>query len=121
MIYGKNIIISLGSPATAIAASKSCTIIRQSDTQETSDPTSARARTYLAGRTGWTVTVSGLLLVMKDNLLRVGNSYTLTMGVSGSSTDKMTGTAICTECQITGTVGNLAQCSLKFLGSGSLS
>lgn len=121
MIYGKDIIISEGSPAVPIAAAKSCSIVRQSDTVEISDPTMGRAKTYLAGRTGWQVVVNSLLLAMKSNLMRVGNTYTITMSIAGSNTDKLTGTAICTECQITGTVGNLAQGSFRFLGSGSLS
>jgi hypothetical protein len=120
MIHGKDIIISEGNPAVAIASAKSCQIVRQADTVEKSSPTSAQAREFEAGRTGWSVIITCFVLNVKAQLMRVGQTYVLTMGVRGSSTDKLTGTAICTECNITGTVGNLAQGSLRFLGSGEL-
>lgn len=120
MIHGKDILIYEGSTPTPIAAAKSCTISTDADTKETSSPDSGTAKTFVAGRTSWNVSVSMLVLAVKDNLLRVGQTYTLTMGVRGSETDRLTGTAICTQCQITGTVGNLAQGSIAFLGSGDL-
>lgn len=120
MIHGKDIIISEGNPAVPIAAAKTCSIVMSADSMEKSSPTSDRAREYVAGRTTWAVIVTTLVLGVKASLLRVGNTYTITMGVRGSSTDKLTGTAICTECNITGTVGNLAQGSLRFQGTGEL-
>lgn len=120
MIYGKNIVIYEGSPAVPIAAAKSCSIVYGSDTLETSSPTSARARSYEAGRTTWTITVSALVLSVRDSLMRVGNTYALTIRVGDSETDVMTGNAICIECSIAASVGNLAQGSFRFLGTGGL-
>lgn len=118
MIHGKDIIIYEGSDEpVAIAASKSCTIDKQAGTVETSSPASGTARSYASGRTDWVCTMNNLVLSVKDNMLRVGETYFITMGVRGSSTDTITGYAICTECNITGTVGNLAQGSFRFQGS----
>ena len=119
MIKGKDIRVYEGSSPTEIAYSKSCSVIVTSEVKEVSSPISARARTYIAGRTGWEVIVSKLLTSMKYDLLRVGNTYTLTFGVVDSD-DQLSGTAICTEVQVVGSIGNLAQCSIKFLGSGEL-
>ena len=120
MIQGKDLKVYEGSGVTmtAIALAKSCTIVTQSDALETSSPSSSRARTYTPGRTGWTVTVNKLMSNMKADLLRIGGTFTLTMMVNEN--DKLTGTAICTEVQLVATVGNLVQCSVKFLGSGEL-
>ena len=118
MIHGKDIIIYEGSDEpVAIAASKSCTIDKQAGTVETSSPASGTARSYASGRTDWVCTMNNLVLSVKDYMLRVGETYFITMGVRGSSTDTITGYAICTECNITGTVGNLAQGSFRFQGS----
>lgn len=110
-------IIYEGSTPTPIAAAKSCTITLGVDTKETSSPTSSSARTFVAGRTSWQVSVSTLVTSVSGLLLRVGNTYTLTVGVSG---DTLSGTAICTDCQIEGSVGALAKGSINFLGSGEL-
>lgn len=115
MIHGEDLIIYEG--ADAIAAAKSCTIVTSCDTKEISSPSSATARTFVAGRTGWQVSVSTLVSNVSSALLKVGNTYTLTMGVTG---DTLTGTAICTQCQIDGAVGALAKGSFNFLGSGEL-
>ena len=118
MIHGKDIIIYEGDEnPVAIAASKICTVDKVAGTIETSSPASGVARSYASGRTDWVATLNNLVLSVKDYMLRVGETYYLTIGVRGSSTDTISGYAICTECNVTGTVGNLAQGSFRFQGS----
>lgn len=119
ILLGKDIQVYEGSTPTAIGSAKSCTINMSADTVETSSPSSPTARTYASGRTGWEVQVSKLVTNMKSDLLRNGTVVTLSMIVNNN--DRVSGTAICTNVQVTGEVGKLAQCSCTFLGSGELS
>lgn len=118
MIHGKDIRIFEGSPAVEIANSKSCYIFKRADTKESSSPTSGDARTYVPGRTDWSVSLDTLVTDVRGDVLRVGQIYTLTIVVSGSAV--FSGTVICTECQITAACGNLARGSFNFKGSGEL-
>ena len=117
MIHGRNILIYEGD--VVIAAAKSCTINNNAEAVENSSPASGTARSYTVGRTGWEISISTLVLNMKDHLLQTGHSYTLTWKERDSDTDTMTGTAICTAAQVDAAVGNLAQGSFQFLGSDS--
>ena len=117
MIHGRNILIYEGD--VVIAAAKSCTINNNAEAVENSSPASGTARSYTVGRTGWEISISTLVLSMKDHLLQTGHSYTLTWKERDSDTDTMTGTAICTTAQVDAAVGNLAQGSFQFLGSDS--
>ena len=118
MIQGNDILIYEGDPAVVIAASKSCTITNRADVEETSSPASGNARSYAVGRTSWDISMNFLVLAMRESMLRVGHVYTLTWKVRESD-DTMTGTAICTECRVTATMGNLAQGTFTFQGSES--
>ena len=123
LIHGRNIKIldggATGTPAI-IAAAKSCTISKTADTIEKASATQQSAKEYIAGRTGWEVSLSHLVTsdAPFDGVLKVGNTYTLRIDI-GSTTQQ--GTAICTQADIAGTVGNLATGNVKFLGSGELS
>ena len=117
MIKGKDIRVYIG--GNVIGAARSCTISTTTDTLESSSPDSARARAYTPGRTGWEIQVSKLVTNMKADLLR--NGQTVSISVAVNNTDRLSGTAICTNVQMSGEVGKLAQCSCKFLGSGELS
>lgn len=117
MITGNNILIYEGDTPVVIAASKSCTISRRADTRETSSPASSTGRSYASGRTDLEISLSNLVLAVEDNLVKVGNVYTITIGERSDSTDSVSCTAICTECQLTGSVGALAQGAFKFLAS----
>ena len=121
MIKGHDFMIFEGVPAVAIAAAKSCTIITRADTIENSSPASGTARTFVPGRTSWEVTVSTLVLSISGIILRRGQTYTLSWKERNETfyTAYM-GTAICTEAQIVGSEGNLAQGSIRFLGSGDI-
>lgn len=116
---------------TAIAAARSCDINVQCDTLETASATSGQWRSYIAGRKDWKVTVNqfvegtvGGTNPLKTAIERVGTTYTLTMDVYtpagvqiGSS---VSGSAICKEWKATGTLGNICQGTLSFIGSGEL-
>ena len=115
MIQGRNILIYEGD--VVIAAAKSCTINNNAEALENSSPASGTARSYTVGRTGWDISISTLVLGMKDHLLKVGQAYRLVWKVRGNDSDTMQGTAICTNAQVAATVGNLAQGSFQFLGS----
>lgn len=116
MIHGKDIIIL--SDGKAIAASKTCTISRKLETIEVSTPDSEQSREYIAGRETWEVSISTLVSDFVTAIEQIDRStVTLKMMQGGRG---MTGTAICTECKITATKGNLAQGSFKFQGTGPL-
>ena len=117
---GNNLIVSLG--GTAIAMAKSCTFLHNCDVHETSSPGSSAYKTFLPERKDWKVTIGYLVgASIKDGLMQVGTTVNLSFGIRGSVTERVSGTAICTKCQIQGTVGNLANGSFEFVGSGELS
>lgn len=58
---------------------------------------------------------------LRDAVARIGQTYTLQMSVDGLADDVLTGTAICKQYKVTGSVGNLAQGSFSWKGSGALS
>lgn len=128
IILGKDIIVMEtinGTPA-AIAAAKSCKIKTEVDTIQTSFPTTADTsqgswKNYKAQRKGWSVTMDHLVGAVKDSLLRIGATYTLTIAVRDSATDKLTGAAICTKSDISAAVGSVAKGAIEFLGTGPLS
>jgi predicted secreted protein len=104
-----------------ISAAKSCTIRKNADTIETASSTSGTARTFVAGRTSWTVELNHLVTYddNKGGIPQVGNQYSLAIKVG--TTTVLSGTAICTEATITATKGSLSQGSIKFQGTGALS
>lgn len=125
MIHGNNILIYEGATPTVIAASKSCDIDYSADTIEVSSPPELATddgthHMYIVGRRGWKVSMSYLVTNFTSGLLRVGNTYTLTIGQRTDTTDRLTGAAICTQCKITATRGNLVQGSFQFQGTGAL-
>ena len=101
-----------------MASSTSCTIETSADANETSSATSARYKDYKAGRGSWTVSVTGLVENMRDGLVMPGQEYVLTMYVSSS--DMLTGKALCTEVNCDFDCGKLAPGSCTFLGNGGL-
>lgn len=117
-LTGNDIKIYTGETPLLLGKAKSCTIVYRSDTHESASMTSGRARTYMAGRKGWEVMVSKLVPYMRHDMLKLGQTFHLTLKVD--STDKVEGDAICTQCQLTVQEGNLVQCSVRFLGTGAL-
>lgn len=121
MIKGHDLMIFEGVPAKAIAAAKSCSITTRADVVESSSPASGTARTFVPGRTSWEVTVSTLVLSIAGIILRRGQTYTLSWKERKETFYvAYMGTAICTEAQLVGSEGNLAQGSLRFQGTGEI-
>ena len=122
VIQGRNIIIYEG--GIAVSASKSCEIKTDVELIEISSQSSPVWREYITGRKGWTVNVNFLVMNMMDRLLHVGAKVRLTMGVTDANgelgADRLTGYAICKTAAVTGTVGNLAQGTWQFQGTGNL-
>lgn len=126
VIHGKDIIIMAN--GTAIAGAKSCEIQVQTDTIETSSPTSGKARTFIPGRYTWEVKTGHLLVSGNGNTpvktfimhAIVNNMVTLVIKDNDYTNDTLTGTAICTTANISAIKGNLAQGSLAWQGSGEL-
>lgn len=120
IIKGHDLIIYEGVPAVAIAAAKSCTIVVNADTAETSSPSSSNARTFEPGRTSWEVSVSTLVLGT-DIILKAGQIYVLSWKLRQETFYvALSGTAICTQAQIEAGENQLAHGSLRFLGSGEI-
>lgn len=116
VIHGKDIKIYSGGGAL-IACAKSCTIHKNCDTIETAS-NSQTDKTFITGRMSWSIDLSYLISSGLAGIPMVGNSYTISVMVSGSQT--ATGTAICTECDIQASMGNLAVGSIKLQGTGAL-
>lgn len=122
IIHGRNIIIYQGTSGStkAIACAKSCSISKKVDTFEKSSSTSATAKEFIAGRTEWEVSLGHLITsdAPFEGILKVGGTYHLRMTIDGTTKQ---GDAICTQAEISGAVGSLANGSIKFKGTGELS
>lgn len=126
MILQGNDVIILADGA-AIAGSKSCTITIKGDTIEVSGPNQGIYREYISSRKDWEITTNHLVKAdttadtpIKAMAARVGIAYTIKVQVREFDDDTLTGTAICTQCKITATRGNLLQGSFTFTGTGAL-
>lgn len=118
VIHGRNVNIYNGNNVL-IAAAKSCSIHKTAELIEVADPSNSGTKKYITGRTSWSISLSHLVTTNKGGIPMVGSIYSITYKVG--STSVFTGTAICTEAEITSTVGNLSQGSIKMQGSGPLS
>lgn len=119
IIHGRNVKIYNSSGTALIAAAKSCTINMSGDIEEVASTSSGTAREFIPGRTTWSVDLTHLVTTNQGGIPLVGTSYTIRYMVG--STQVYTGTVICTEANITSTLGNLSQGSIKMKGSGQLS
>ncbi len=129
-LHGRNLIISVG--GSAVAAARSCDIDVESETLEIASANSGQWREYIAGKKGWKVVVNHFIEAtagssnpLSAKISMVGTTVTLHMEVYtpagviiGSA---VTGTAICKQWKVTGTLGNICQGTLSFVGSGALS
>ena len=121
---GKDIIVYSG--GTAIAATTVNDISNAAELQPFSSPNTADYKEYRAKDKSWRIVTNYLVTSVSGSLtdlLKAGNTYTLVIsatGQTGSNKQGLTGTAICQECRITATNGNLCQGSFVFQGSGPL-
>ena len=123
MILGKNIIVAIGQ--TPIASAQSGALNEQKDMIEVASPTSGLWKQNLPGRRAWTVSVDALITTTADdlNLLQAAydNDTPLTLRIYDTQYGyNRTGTAYIQSLNIQTQVGNLAKCSVNFIGSGSL-
>ena len=122
VIKGREVYIYSGTSGTTpiIAGAKSCTVSRKCDIMEKASASNQTSKEFLAGREEWEVSLNHLVTsgAPFEGLLKVGQTYTLRIVIGSTA---KTGTAICTQADIGGTVGNLATGSIRFKGTGHLS
>lgn len=121
---GKNLLIYLDGSViggTQLSAERSNETNVNCEAIETASPSQGDWRTFIAGRKEWSVTVNWLVPAVANitELLKVGNTYTLTER-DGSGNILLTGSALCVTCRITATLGNLIQGSFSFKGTGPM-
>jgi hypothetical protein len=118
---GKDVQIYAGSSGTSplIAMAKTCTISKKCGLIEKASATNATSKEYIADREEWEISLGHLVSSSApfEGLLKVRGTYGISV-VIGST--RKTGTAICTQAEITGSVGSLATGSVKFKGTGPL-
>lgn len=119
-MLGKDLLICNSSGTALIAAARSCEVVTECEMIETASPTSGTARTYIPGRTGWSITVGYLTSAPTTDLMMVGGSpVTVQVKIRGGAA--VQGSALFKTCKVSGTVGNLAQGSFVLQGTGPLS
>ena len=116
--------MTLSQCGTALANTKikSQSIKAQCETIEKSSATQQEWVEVIGGRKSWSLTVRYLVLAgsqVKD-VLKVGQMFDITMNESGSTTNKVTGTALLSAVDAEYPTGNLAQGTFTFTGSGAL-
>ena len=121
MIHGRNLIIKVN--GTAIAGARSCDINISGEEIEVASATQSKWREFLTGREEWSVTCNHLLPASGTPLRSSKNMVNTTVTIrmeSGRYGDVLTGQAIVKSWRSTGTLGNLAQGTFSFRGSGPL-
>lgn len=120
MIKGKDIVIVNGSGTAVIGAAKSCDIEIGTDLQEKANPEQGGWKMYDPKKSGWTITIAGLLTEVSDLSIISGSSVSLFVAVEGDASLKLSGTALVANQRITATKGNLAVRNVKLQGTGAL-
>ena len=107
--------------ATSIPGVTSHNIDADCETIEKASATQQDYREYVAGRKGWSIDVSYLVLSAAGiaDPLSVGTTYYLVNRDRAGST-KIVGQAILTQCKQAYTRGNLVSGSFRFQGTGAL-
>jgi len=118
---GKDVQIYAGSSGTSplIAMAKTCTISKKCGIIEKASATNATSKEFIADREEWEISLGHLVSSSApfEGLLKVRGTYDISVVIG---TTRKTGTAICTQAEITGSVGSLATGSIKFKGTGPL-
>ena len=121
VVLGNDVKIYAGSSGTSplIAMAKNCSVSTKCDMMETASATQGTAKEFIAGRDEWEVSLGHLVSSSApfDGLLKVRQTYTLRIVIAGVT---KTGTAICTQAELSAPVGSLATGSVKFKGTGAL-
>ena len=126
---GNYIIIKRG--GKMIAGTKSDVIQSEAGTIEKSSPTSGSWKEFVDDRKEWSFSTNYLMLSASgvsetntesfglNDLLCIGTAYTIVISDRDNNTS-LTGTAICTQCQVTARKGALVSGTFQFKGSGAL-
>ena len=118
---GKDVQIYAGSSGTSplIAMAKTCTISKKCGLIEKASATNATSKEFIADREEWEISLGHLVSSSApfEGLLKVRGTYGISVVIG---TTRKTGTVICTQAEITGSVGSLATGSIKFKGTGPL-
>ena len=119
MEKGNNILILID--GAAVAGTRANEIQVGGELIEIASPDTGQWRAFIAGRKEWGFTSGWLVTTHADikRLLWQGRTVTVRIIGRGDSTG-LTGTAIVQQCALTSSVGNLAQGSFSFKGSGPL-
>ena len=121
VVLGKNLQIYAGTTGTSplIAMAKNCTVSEKCGVIEKASATNQSSKEFEPDRSEWEITLGHLVSsgAPFEGLLKVRAKYTLSVVIG---TTRKTGTAICTQAEITGSVGSLATGSIKFKGTGPL-
>lgn len=118
--FGKNIIVADAHDMAIVGMAKSCEIDVDVETIETTGPTTGDWKERRTGRKSWQVSLSYLVQDFTAQPPMVGQSYVLHLNDVGDGALSLVGTAICSQCKITATKGNLATGSIRFEGVGAL-
>ncbi len=117
VIHGRDIKIYNSGGTALIAAAKSCAIHKQCQALPVASATDSDNENYLPGRKGWSIDLSHLITT--DGIsLDEGTYYNIQVIIGIGTT--WVGRALCTQCDIQGTLGNLGTGSIRLLGSGPL-
>ena len=117
VIHGRDIKIYNSGGTALIAAAKSCTIHRKCQELSVASASDSQNEHYIAGRKSWSIDLSHLITTDGVTLVE-GTMYGIQVLIGSGVT--WVGTALCTQCDIQGTQGNLGTGSIKLLGSGPL-
>jgi predicted secreted protein len=120
---GKDLIVILSQNGTALASTaiRSQEIQTSAETIEKASATQQDWKEYVAGRKAWSLSVSYLVLTASKvaDLLMVGQTFDVTVK-DVDNTSSVSGVAILSSVKHTAPVGNLANGSFTFVGSGPL-
>ena len=115
------LIIGSDGSTPIIAGSRSCEIQKERELIETASPTSGTARTYIPGRTGWSISLSTLVTSPDTDLSKVDSNAPVTVKVKvrGGSVI-LTGQAFFKRCVVSAALANLVKGSFELQGTGPL-
>jgi len=118
VIHGRNLLVKMND--TLIAGSRSCSLTTQTDLLTVSSPNDGEYNHYIAGRKEWQVKCSFLVIddAYMTSPMMIGQSVILEF--VDRNGNGLHGQAIVKQCEITSTIGNLAQGSFTFQGNGEL-
>lgn len=122
MKKGRDLILKIGN--TALTASRSCSLDEQQDMIEVCHPTDGRARKYVPGLYGWTVSAECLITEFANiatftEYIREGTELDISFTDEASAT-VLSGKAYVKSVSASGAVSGLATMSVSLQGNGLL-